>query len=664
MKTTKMTAMVILLLLLFAAGGVSSFQSSLLIKDYSGMPCLWDNGLPYFGRFADTNRDVLDLSGTWRFKTDPANKGESSGFHLPDFDHGAWETEPVPGVWNRQDSEHSHYKGQAWYRLSFTPQKNNSGGLYRLYFDGVCFHAKVWLNGDYLGEHSGGYTAWSVDATDALLPGKKNVLAVMVDNRRSYIDVPPRLWKKEKLGWWPYGGIARTARMVRSPAVSINKAVIHAVPQQGGKGRLSVSGLVYNHHSEAREVTVAARLRKGTEVICSELEHIKLSVPAKDCARFDLGEKLIGEIEAWSPSSPSLYTIELEAAGTDAVDKVEEKIGFQRFESKEGELLLNGEPMWFRGMNRHEDDPQTGLYQTGERMDRDMELIKELHVNHMRPGHYPNDPRWLYLCDREGISLTEEIPLYQASSGILKWFEAVFIKGRKNVPPRVGEGYPTLSQMTDPELLDNASQQLIEMIERDRNHASIIMWSVGNENLTYIKSARKMYEHLMGVCKRFDPEREVTFALLCGPGVSPLLEKTGDMPDVLFLNEYYGWYFGEAEGVGSLLDKVHKKYPGKPIVISEFGAGTVAGQHSKEPEKFSEEYQAHVYESQFAQVSKRPWVKGTMPWILADFRCPWFKEEHPVYEMNLKGILNYDRSHKKMAFETIRDFYKEKAASY
>ncbi|MFO8057447.1 MAG: glycoside hydrolase family 2 TIM barrel-domain containing protein, partial [bacterium] len=500
------------------------------------------------------------------------------------------------------------------------------------------------------------------NATGALLPGEENTLAVRVDNRRSYTDVPPRLWKKEKLGWWSYGGIGRTAKLVWSQEVSINKAVIHARPEEEGKGRLAVSGLVYNHGDEAKEVTLTARLRKGAEVICSGQKETGLLVPAKACAQFDLGTEMVEGIEPWSPASPSLYTLEIEAASGDEVDRVKERIGFQSFEVRDGELLLNGEPMWLRGMNRHEDDPETGFFQTDERMAQDMELLKELHVNHMRPGHYPNDPRWLYLCDREGISLTEEIPLYQASSGVLKWFEARFMKDRKDVPLRVGGEYSTLSQMTDPQLLDNASQQLIEMIERDRNHASIIMWSVGNENLTYLKRARKMYKRLISVCKRFDPEREVTFALLCGPGVSPLLEKTGDLADVLFLNEYYGWYFGEASGVGGLLDKFHEKYPEKPIVISEFGAGTVAGRHSDKPEKFSEEYQVHVYETQLKEVRARPFVKGTMPWILADFRCPWFKEEHPVYEMNLKGLLDYERKRKKMAFETIREFYAEKAA--
>jgi len=653
--------MIVLVAMLFTVGGVTSPQSSLLIKEYKGMPCLWDNGLPYFGKFVETDRAVKDLSGKWRFKIDPNDKGESEGFHLPSHDVSGWDTEPVPGVWNRENSEHSHYKGAAWYRLTFEAPSVKSGQLARLYFDGVCFHAKVWLNGKLLGRHSDGYTAWSVDATGALKAGGRNTLTVRVDNRRSYTDVPPKLWQEEKLGWWPYGGIARTAKLVISPPLSINKAVVEAVPQQDGKGKLGLRGLVYNHGKEDKKVSIKARLRKGAAIICPGLVEQNLTVPAKDCARFDLGSKVIEDIEAWSPENPSLYTLEIEAAGGDFTDRVTENIGFQRFEVKNGELLLNGGPVWLRGMNRHEDVPETGLYQPENRMAEDMEFLKELHVNYMRPGHYPNDPRWLYLCDKEGIILTEEIPLYQASSGLLKWFEAIFIKKQKDVPPRISKQYSTLQQMTDPELLDNASKQIIEMIERDRNHPSIVMWSVGNENLTYIKSARKMYKRLIDVSRRFDPEREITFALLSGPVVSPLMEKTGDMPDVIFVNEYYGWYFGEPEGVGGFLDKVHEKYPEKPIVISEFGAGTVAGRHSDVPEKFSEEYQVHVYETQFREIEKRPFVKGTMPWILADFRCPWFKEEHPVYEMNLKGLVNYDRSHKKMAFETIKEFYKSKA---
>jgi beta-glucuronidase len=222
----------------------------------------------------------------------------------------------------------------------------------------------------------------------------------------------------------------------------------------------------------------------------------------------------------------------------------------------------------------------------------------------------------------------------------------------------VGGDYHTLRQMEDPELIENAELELIEMIERDRVHPSVVMWSVGNENFTFLPSARGMYEKLIATARRFDPDRPVTFALLVGPGVSPLLEQTGDLGDVISLNEYYGWYFGKAEGVAGMLDRFHKKYPDKLIIVSEFGAGTVAGRHADPPEKFSEEYQQYFFETQFPLILSRPWVVGTMPWALADFRCPWFGAEHPVPEMNLKGLVDYNRR-KKAAFDALANIYAE-----
>ena len=647
------------LLIVSLALPVLSKSAGFEVREYDGMPSMWQNGLPYFGRFADTDRPAQDLAGMWSFTIDPQDRGEELEYFSPALDTTGWEKMPVPGVWNTRDSEHAGYEGAAWYRTVFVADRGVKGGLPRLYFDGVIFHGKVWLNGELLGDHSGGYTAWSVDATDAIIPGGDNLLVVRVDNRRSYVDVPPKLWQQEKLGWWPYGGIARVARLEWSPAVTINKLVVEAVPDLKGSGTLAVSGLVYNHGDKGREVELSAKTASGAKEI--KAGRTTVTVPAGDCARFDLGRVSVEDVRLWSNHDPHLYKLSVYLDSDAGDETISEVYGFRSFEIKGTEIFLNGESYWMRGINRHEDDPETGLYQTDTRMDEDMALLKELHVNHMRPGHYPNDARWVDRCDNEGMTLIHEIPLYQAGSGIMKWIEAKIQKRRKGVPWHISEEYPTLKQMNDPELINNARQQIIEMIERDRNHPSIIMWSVGNENFTFLKRSQKMYEKLIATSRRFD-DRPVTFALLSSPFyITPMLERTGHLADVIMLNEYYGWYFGKPEKVGKFLDRVHKKYPDKPIIVSEFGAGTVYGRHETPPGKFSEEYQAHVYETQYRHfLDDRPWVVGAMPWILADFRCPWFLEEHPIYMMNLKGVVDYERN-KKMAFSTLSRIYGEMA---
>jgi beta-glucuronidase len=478
---------------------------------------------------------------------------------------------------------------------------------------------------------------------------------VRVDNRRGYADVPPKLWEGEKLGWWPYGGIARAARVEWSPAVSVNKLSVQANPLDNGGGALSVSGLVFNYGDTPAEAAVSIAVPGLTDALGPRPLSVKVTVPARDCAPFSFPGLVLASVKPWSNDSPNLYRLTV-TAGTGATDRVTDLIGFRKFEVGEDALYLNGRPYFLRGINRHEDDPMTGLYQSDARMGQDMALIQELHVNHMRPAHYPNDPRWLDRCDREGITITHEIPLYQAGSGIEKWAESKIQKHRKQDPNRVGGDYHTLRQMSDPELIANAELELIEMIERDRVHPSVIMWSVGNENFTFLPGARKMYEQLIAIAGRFDPERPVTFELIVSPVLSPLLEKTGDLGDVLSLNEYYGWYFGKAPGVAGMLESFHKKYPDKLIIVSEFGAGTVAGRHADPPGKFSEEYQVYFYETQFPLILQRPYVVGTMPWVFADFRCPWFMSEHPVPEMNLKGLVDYNR-HKKAAFDTVSRIY-------
>jgi beta-glucuronidase len=659
LKRTRIGIFMFLVLVLCVMDGKTLPSPSFIVREYDGLPCMWQNGLPYFGRFKEAgSRDYISLAGDWKFAADRDDSGEAAGYYRPEFDDSGWGAMPVPGVWNVKDSELSHYEGAAWYRRTFTATDKIPEGLVRLHFDGVIFHARVWLNGQYLGAHSGGYSAWSLDATDAIRPGV-NQVTVRVDNRRDYTDVPPKLWEGEKLGWWPYGGISRLAMVEFAPEVCINKLVIETDALKGRDGMVTVSGLVYNHGDEPADVSVYATVPSRGKWTPQEFGERRITVPAKDCARFEYPWVIISGVEHWSNQSPSRYPLEVVVTTADGKkDWISEMFGMRKFEIKDGGVYLNFEPYWMCGMNRHEDLPETGLYQPLEMMERDMALLRELNVNHMRPAHYPNDPRWLDLCDREGITVIHEIPLYQAGSGLMKWVEARARTKRKDKTVALGAGYNTLGQMTDPDMLMNAEQQLIEMIERDRNHPSVIMWSVGNENFTFIPSSRKMYKRLIATARRFDPSRPVTFAIMCGPGISPLLEQTGDMADVLCLNEYYGWYFGEAEGVAGLLDRFHKKYPDKPIIVSEFGAGTVYGRHEDPAEKFSEEYQVQVLETQYRIMLERPYVVGAMPWIFADFRCPWFMDEHPVYHMNLKGIVDYERN-KKAAFDTMSRIYGE-----
>jgi len=250
--------------------------------------------------------------------------------------------------------------------------------------------------------------------------------------------------------------------------------------------------------------------------------------------------------------------------------------------------------------------------------------------------------RWLDACDREGILLLEEIPLYQA-----------------------GWGVKSLSATTKNRLYTEAARQLIEMIERDRNHPSIVMWSIGNECLTPYPSIRQLYKRLYSMSKRFDHGRPVTFAIFIAPyPLSPTLDISAGIADVISVNEYYGWYFNEPEQVGGLLDAVHRKWPDKPVIVSEFGAGSVKGLSGGKlypgglgsRRDYSEAYQAHLYEAQFRYILKRPFVVGTIPWVFADFREEKMPNK-PIPNMDLKGFVTYHRE-KKKAYDVVKTVYR------
>jgi beta-glucuronidase len=366
-------------------------------------------------------------------------------------------------------------------------------------------------------------------------------------------------------------------------------------------------------------------------------------------------------IEPWSPDHPeNLYNLVVGVRSGDEEEQQSIKIGFRKVEVKGAQLLLNGKPYYIKGINRHEDDPVTGLSERAETISKDMELLKELGVNHIRPAHHPSDSRFLDACDEAGITITEEIPLYQASLGPYKWFDAKFLKDRDDLPWADRGDIGMMSQIYDPDVVKNAMRQLLEMIERDRNHPSIIMWSLGNENMSFMARSRTIFEYLYSTARHFDPERPVTFAIITFPVLSPAFEKTADIADLIMVNEYMGWYYGEVHDLAGYLDELHARFPDKPILLSEFGAGAKSGQHDSQtmPKKFSEEFQAKLLKDTWDVLLEKPYVIGGMPWLYADFRCSQWGKDHPVPMMNLKGVVDHDRN-KKLGFEALKEIYEK-----
>jgi beta-glucuronidase len=621
------------------------------IREVEGVPYLFENGMPYFTRFQDTDHEILDLSGIWKFQPDPEARGKAEAWYEPDYDDSGWFEHPIPGVWQAQKKEWVEYIGHGWYRRSFNVPEGLRARFNRLVLDGAGFQTRVWLNGREIGRHDGNYSRWSLDVSEHLRYGRDNQITVWISNILSYWGVPPHLSPGHRLVWWEFAGIARLVQIESSPHITVSKLAVQAQPLEKGKGHLELVSLIYNHGQGEARATVRADLESLSGQSMASSRSAELVIPGRALRVFRYEDELSGVLP-WSPEKPeNRYRLILNVAGPDGSERQGHEIGFKNFEVRGTRVYLNDKPYYIRGLNRHEDDLETGLYQSDARLNEDIAFLKDLHVNHIRGAHYPNDPRWLDILDRKGITFCEEIPLYQADGG-----SQAFYKRERN-PLRPGKFQP-LRQQKNPELIANAIQQLLETIERDRNHACLIMWSLGNENITYIPSSRRMYEAEIEAARRFDPDRVLTWALLSGPVVSPLLERTADLADIISINQYYGWYVGKVEGAGPLFDRFHRKYPTKPLLISEFGADASYGNHAEPGElvKFTEKYQVYILSETWRQMLDRPFIVGGMPWIFADFRCGWYGRMHPVFHMNEKGVLSHDRR-KKLGYEALKQIY-------
>lgn len=628
-KIMRVMAQVLGLAALSALAGQSGYEQRLDIRTIDNIPVLYEQGMPYFTRFSQTDHARLNLAGVWKFQPDPEDLGENQKWFAPDFNDHSWFDHPVPGCWNAQKPEWLWYQGVGWYRLRFRVPSDFQGKFNRLVLDGVSYRGKVFLNGKFIGGHSGGFTQWSLDVSDALNCGAENVIAIRVDNRRNYDTLPPLKYKGGPLGWWFWGGIARKVEIESGPLVSLAKLAVDT----DDRGRIALSGVIYNHGSREDRAELKAVLKELGGGLKKELGGATIAVKSKDAAGFRL-EALVENIRLWSTSTPgNRYLLEVQVGGSQGSERQGVEVGFRKFEFRGTDAYLNGRRIFLRGVNRHEDDPETGLYQSDGRIREDMALLRGMHVNFMRPAHFPNDPRWLDACDREGIMVTHEIPVYQA-----------------------GETMQSAAAAAGNRLYEDAARQLIEMIERDRNHPSVVMWSVGNENANWMLPVRYLLKRLYDTAKRFDT-RPVTFALITGPPATPALDFCAGFADVLFVNEYFGWYISRSEQLGPYLDKVHRKWPDKPMVVSEFGAGTVIGIDGKKMypvggrvyHDYTEQFQVQFYESHLQQILERPFITGTMPWVFADFRDDK-RPNAPIKWMNLKGLVNYQRKPKQAYF--------------
>ncbi len=564
--------------------------------------------MPIFER----GRERVSLNGAWRVQVDPMRTGwqrkywaerrERIGGRHVEFDYDAWRKVRVPGDWNTQVPEMAHYDGPAWYarRFGFRPRR---GERLFLRFGAANYIAQVFLNGELLGEHEGGFTPFEFEITGRL--GKSNTLVVMVDS-----TLRPEGAPTANYDWYNYGGLTRPVEILRVPESFVRGFRVSLVERRGRsfiRAEVRMDGGRFPREAvltvPGLRIDGRVPLRNGRGAV---------EIPA-DPVR-------------WCPESPRLYRVKLAAGG----DSVSDRVGFRVLATRGREILLNGEPLYLRGISCHEERPVPG----GGRALRSGDIAeifrqaRALGCNFVRLAHYPHTEEQARLADRLGIMLWEEIPVY--------W--------------RV--------RFDDPRTLANCRQQLGELITRDFNRASVIIWSVGNE--TPLNAARdRFFTELIGTARRLDPTRLVSAAFVCehkGGDTYGLFNKVGPLLDVAGVNEYFGWY--------GMYDR--KKYDVKwdtggfdgPVVFSELGAGARAGVHGRAGEHWCEEHQAAIYTRQLRMIAKADCCAGLSPWILFDFRSLLRTNRHQK-GYNRKGLVA-PGGRRKLAFGVLRKFYAAK----
>jgi beta-glucuronidase len=423
---------------------------------------------------------------------------------------------------------------------------------------------------------------------------------INVDRRRT-----TPAWQTD---WWNYGGITRDVSLVELPSQFIDDFDLHL--RRGSK--TVIEGWVH--------VAGAAQGNQAI-VLLPELDLQQTAVVGEDGrAIFRLEAN---PLELWSPDNPRLYQLKVRCGQ----DEVEDEIGFRTIEVRSTEILLNGAPIFLRGICIHAEAP----YRTGRACtDKDAETlfswVRELGANFVRLAHYPHDERMTRLADRLGLLAWSEIPVYWAV------------------------------QFDNPVVQAKAEQQLTEMIRRDRNRASVLFWSVANE--TPVTPSRLGFlKALVAKARAEDPTRLITAALLTRTeGKTKIIDDPlGEELDVLGFNEYIGWYEGKPEDADQITWKVQYE---KPLIVSEFGGDAKQGLHGEPGARWTEEYQAEIYRHQLTMLNRIRQLRGLSPWILMDFRSP--RRPLPGIQdyFNRKGLFS-DQGEKKAAFFILQNAYRE-----
>jgi len=571
--------------------------------------------------------EAMSLNGEWNYIVDVQEEGYydyrmnpmRNGFFinakpkrpedLIEYDFDKSDVMEIPSDWNTKDQRLFFYEGTVWFKKSFqaVPMKDYKT---LLYFGAVNYDCHVWVNGKKAGHHVGGFTAFNYDISDLLVEGENTVI-VKVDNKRHADAVPTLIFD-----WWNYGGITRDVKLVKVPKVYLEDYSLQLVKSEGVKNKY-------------RQICFSAKLSQA-EIGHQVLIHIP-ELQLKQLLTTDAEGQVTAilrvpakKLQLWSPENPKLYRVELSLDNSTIGDE----IGFRTIETRDKQILLNGKPIFLKGISIHEEKPNGGgRANSAEDARTLLSWAKELGCNFVRLAHYPHNEYMVREAEKMGILVWSEIPCYWT----IAW--------------------------TNPETLANAKGQLRDMIARDHNRANVIIWSIANET-PHSAQRDTFLGNLAQYARSLDNTRLISMAMeVTGQSnyVNRLNDNMNEYVDVVSFNQYIGWYRDVNDA-----PKMKWEIPyNKPVIISEFGGGARYGLHGEKNQRWTEEFQENLYKENTAMLDKIEGLSGTTPWILKDFRSP--RRVLPGIQdyYNRKGLYS-DKGEKKKAFFVLQEWYKGK----
>ncbi len=570
----------------------------------------------------------LSCDGLWNIKIDRENVGDVNGWSAgfaPDADVA------VPGSWNEQLAEIGvmNYIGVAWYQTRVFVPTAFEGKRIVLRIGSADFSARVWINGKFLGSHEFGFLPFEFEVTDHVAVGKSALVVVRVSNELTDDTVPQGVTTENyiaenrvrdetfppaRFDFFPYGGIHRSVELYATPKEYIDDIDVQTNILSASDGLvrakiqltcLDGATVGFRLESDEQNWTQEANVENGVA---------EASIAVNPC-------------QFWSCEHPQLYllTIQLRRDG-ELIDEYQLNVGIREVKVEGAKLLLNGKPVFLKGFGKHEDFPVLGKALSLPLLVKDFGLLRWINANSFRTSHYPYAEEVLDYADRKGILIIDEV------ADISRDF-----------------------RYTSPKSLENHKAYLRELIARDKNHPCVIAWSLSNEpnylaELEYHDGRGDAYwKELAQHARALDETRPITIPNLQRATIN---DPAFNYCDFISINRYYGWYEnpGQMDVAGKRLseelDAIYEKYQ-KPILVSEFGADTVAGLHSTTDQLFTEEYQVKFLETYCAVIASKPYTIGEHVWNFADFRTP---QHHRRVVMNLKGVFTRTREPKRAAF--------------